>query len=301
MVAFEEILATEKPDFVGVVGDVNSTIACAVTTAKSYVLPQGRTPRLIHIESGLRSHDRLMPEEINRLVTDAISDHLFTTEHTGTENLLREGVPADRIHFAGNVMVDSLCAAVDGLPKSHFSEEVLGGESFGLVTLHRPSNVDEPEMLQRIIDALSSLAERVKLLMPVHPRTRARWKVSPLVELESLDQLKGRVGPGLFGLPPLGYHDFLRVPRDAKFVITDSGGVQEETTVLGVPCLTLRDNTERPITVEVGTNELLGRNPEVLAERVDAILAGQWKKGQIPPGWDGKAAERIVQTLAGLA
>ncbi|MDS4068153.1 MAG: UDP-N-acetylglucosamine 2-epimerase (non-hydrolyzing) [Candidatus Competibacter sp.] len=299
MMAFERILQQEKPDAVGVVGDVNSTCACALTTAKSYVLPGNRAPLLIHVEAGLRSGDRLMPEEINRLVTDALADVLFTTEESGTQNLLKEGIPPKRIHFVGNVMVDSLMQALErdqATPRR--LEPLAPSTGYGLVTLHRPSNVDDPTLLADIIAALQGIGQSIPLYMPIHPRTRAQWADAHMIDLGSVatDQLPEI--PGLYGLPPLGYHDFLALMRQAAFVITDSGGVQEESTVLGVPCLTLRENTERPITVSVGTNVLLGRNPQALQEQVNRIRRGEWKKGAIPPGWDGHAAERIIAVLA---
>ncbi len=301
MMAFEQILAREKPDAVGVVGDVNSTCACALATAKCYVLTGNRTPLLIHVEAGLRSGDRLMPEEINRLVTDALANVLFTTEESGTQNLLKEGIPPERIHFVGNVMVDSLLQALErDQATSRRFEPLAPSTGYGLVTLHRPSNVDDPALLVDIIAALQGIGQNIPLYMPIHPRTRAQWSDANMINLDSVATDRLPESPGLYGLPPLGYHDFLGLMRQAAFIITDSGGVQEESTVLGVPCITLRENTERPITVTVGTNVLLGRNPRALQEQVDRILRGEWKSGASPPGWDGHAAERIVSVLAKL-
>lgn len=299
MMAFEQILAREKPDAVGVVGDVNSTCACALATAKSYVLTGNRTPLLIHVEAGLRSGDRLMPEEINRLVTDVLSDVLFTTEESGTRNLLEEGIPPEHIHFVGNVMVDSLLQALErdqATPRR--IEPLAPSKGYGLVTLHRPSNVDDPGLLADIIAALQGIGQNIPLYMPMHPRTRAQWADAHLIDLGSVATDRMPETPGFYGLPPLGYHDFLALMRQAAFVITDSGGVQEESTVLGVPCLTLRDKSERPITGSVGTNVLLGRNPQALLEQVERIRSGERKKGAIPPGWDGHAAERIIAVRA---
>jgi UDP-N-acetylglucosamine 2-epimerase (non-hydrolysing) len=304
LVAFEALLRRERPAMVGVVGDVNSTSACALATAKSYVLDGGATPKLIHVEAGLRSGDRLMPEEVNRLITDALSDLLFTSEESGNLNLVREGVPKEKINFSGNVMVDSLFVAV-AKDRGRSLLETLGvnGENprqFALVTLHRPSNVDDPEMLRRVMGALKVIGSRIAVFFPVHPRTAARMKDIGMTG--GVDGLRaGLVEPGLHTLDPLGYDDFLALMRRATVVITDSGGIQEETTALGIPCLTLRENTERPATVTLGTNTLLGRDTDRLVVEVDAILAGQGKVGTVPPNWDGHAAERIIEVLARFA
>lgn len=303
LVAFEKLLAEERPAMVGVVGDVNSTCACALATQKAYVLPGGRTPKLVHVEAGLRSGDRLMPEEINRVVTDSLADLLFTTEESGTANLLREGVPADRIHFAGNVMVDSLFVARNRgggeplLARMGLLDAQANMRPFGLATLHRPSNVDDFEMLQRIVRALKEVSAILDVYFPVHPRTWAKLEQWGLAKSE--DFAPAAAGQkALHLLAPLGYDDFLALMGRAAFLLTDSGGIQEETTALGIPCLTLRDNTERPITVTMGTNRLLGRNPERIRPEVEKILAGQGKAGTCPPLWDGHAAERIVAVLA---
>jgi UDP-N-acetylglucosamine 2-epimerase (non-hydrolysing) len=295
LVAFEEILRLERPDAVGVVGDVNSTCACALATKKAYVLADGHTPLLIHVEAGLRSGDRLMPEEINRVITDAIADVHFTSEPSGTANLLAEGVPSDRVHFVGNVMVDSLldtlarCNPEQVLERLKLVGSVAPG-AYGLVTLHRPSNVDNPDTLSSLMAALGRIAKSVPVLFPVHPRTRAKLEGLGCHALSSEDG-------NLRLLPPLGYDDFVSLLRNAAFVVTDSGGIQEETTALGVPCLTLRENTERPATVDDGTNVLVGHDTERLVVEVEAILAGRGKRGLVPALWDGRAAERIVAVL----
>ncbi len=290
MVRLEELLVQERPDWVLVYGDVNSTVAAALVCAK-LLIP------VAHVEAGLRSFDRTMPEEVNRLLTDQIADLLFTPSEDGNENLLREGVAPERVHLVGNVMIDTLVRllpqaeaawqqAPDGL-----QAQVNGraGDRYALVTLHRPSNVDDPKELARIMGALQKIAESVPVVFPVHPRTRAR-----LSELEA-----GGRKSDLRLVEPVGYLDFLALQRHATLVITDSGGIQEETTFLGVPCLTVRENTERPVTVTVGTNTLVGRDMDCLLHEVDRILAGAGKRGQIPPLWDGKAGRRIAEALLG--
>ncbi len=305
LIEFERILESVRPHMAGVVGDVNSTAACALATAKSYVLPGGRTPLLIHVEAGLRSRDRLMPEEINRVVTDAIADVLFTSEESGTTNLLAEGVSSERLHFVGNVMVDSLrfMLARNGGDDVCREYGVIdpGGHirPFGMVTLHRPSNVDHPENLRRIVSALAVIGQSIPVLFPIHPRTRARMESLELFPSGGdYDDRDG--GDGIRWLPPVGYEKFLALMSRSTFVITDSGGIQEETTALGIPCLTLRENTERPVTVTQGTNILIGGDMDRLLEEVKKILAGEKKTGQVPPLWDGCSAERIVGTLAEL-
>lgn len=305
MVAFEGLLAKLRPAAVGVVGDVNSTLACGLATAKSYVREGGGTPTLIHVEAGLRSGDRLMPEEVNRIVTDSLAEILFTSEGSGKENLLREGVPEERIHFVGNVMIDSLLRARErGDGKAHLRDLGLLGQDggpvpYGLVTLHRPSNVDDPEFLSGVLGSLRRLAERVPVLFPMHPRTRARAEADHLLD-GSTAETDPSQRKGLRILSPLGYDRFIALLAEAAFVVTDSGGIQEETTVFRVPCLTLRENTERPVTVELGTNKLLGRDPGRIASEVTDILDGRGKGGTIPPLWDGRASERIVEVLARL-
>lgn len=284
MMQFEETLEELQPDIVLVVGDVNSTIACGLDAVK-------RGIPLVHVEAGLRSFDRGMPEEINRILTDQISDHLFTTEAAARENLLREGIDGARISFTGNVMIDSLLKHREKAADSKVLNDIgIGSKRFALITLHRPSNVDEPEMLSRLIQVLGRISRRIPLVFPIHPRTRGR--------LDSFG-LSGIVAgfPELNLVDPLGYLDFLKCMDNATFVLTDSGGIQEETTVLGVPCITARENTERPVTVTVGTNVIAGQDPERIWQEAERILDGQGKTGQVPELWDGHAAERIVDVL----
>jgi UDP-N-acetylglucosamine 2-epimerase (non-hydrolysing) len=254
---------------------------------------------LIHVEAGLRSGDRRMPEEINRVLTDRISDLLFTTESDAASNLEREGVDPEQVHFVGNVMIDTLlynrprasrpADLLAGLPGG---ERMLGEDGYGLLTLHRPSNVDEPEVLQRLLTVLRELSEALPLVFPVHPRTRARIEAAGLS-----DQLKG----GMLALPPVGYLDMVGLMDGARLVLTDSGGIQEETTALGVPCITLRENTERPVTVTAGTNTVVGTDPERIRAAFQEVLEGRGKAGRIPELWDGRAAERIAEAIAGWA
>ena len=293
MERFESVVLSEKPDLVLVVGDVNSTIACALTSVKLGV-------PVAHVEAGLRSFDRTMPEEVNRVLTDAISDYLFTTEASAKQNLLQEGVAEGKIHFVGNVMIDTLLKhkqkadASDILGKMELKEK-----GYGLVTLHRPSNVDCPDLLDGILTALYRIAEEIPLLFPCHPRTiekvtrfSQRWKARHSSQTKHSGRLKV--------IDPVGYIDFLKLMSEAKVVLTDSGGIQEETTILGVPCLTLRENTERPVTVSEGTNVIVGTNPERIVEETMKVLTGCAVKGKIPEYWDGKAAARIVQVLSEL-
>jgi UDP-N-acetylglucosamine 2-epimerase (non-hydrolysing) len=280
MSRFEPVLLKRRPDIVLVYGDVNSTVAAALVCAKLGV-------RLGHVEAGLRSFDRTMPEEINRLVTDQLADMLFTPSSDGDENLVREGVAREKIFLVGNVMIDTL---VRFLPKAEqlFPElkKKLSVDRYGLVTLHRPSNVDEGAIFLPMLEVLSELSRELPLVFPVHPRTRQRWAA----ELEG-------AGPGLQMIEPLGYLEFLALQQHASVVITDSGGIQEETTYLGTPCLTLRENTERPITITHGTNLLIGRDWEKLRRGFYAALDGSRERKAPPPLWDGKAAERIAATL----
>jgi UDP-N-acetylglucosamine 2-epimerase (non-hydrolysing) len=281
MLRFEPVLERLSPGAVLVVGDVNSTIACALVAAK-------REIPVIHVEAGLRSFDRTMPEEINRVLTDQISEILFTTERGARENLLREGIAPERIHFVGNVMIDSLLGHLDrAVPAAvtldgRFSD----GLPHGVVTLHRPSNVDHPGVLSSLMETLSRVSERLTLVFPVHPRTEARLKDAGF-----------RPPRGLVLLPPIGYLEMLGLMKDAKLVLTDSGGMQEETTALGVPCLTVRENTERPITVTEGTNTVVGVDPARIEREVDAILATGGKAGRRPELWDGRASDRIRDVL----
>lgn len=281
---FEPILLEVKPDVVVVVGDVNSTLACALVAVKLGI-------PVAHIEAGLRSFDRSMPEEINRVVTDCISDLLFVSEPSGMTNLSREGVADKRVHFVGNVMIDTLLGHRASADRSDIRAR-LGLEAadrYALVTLHRPSNVDNPETLGGLIRALETLSHDLTVVFPMHPRTRKNAVAAGLEsELHSL-----------VTTDPLGYLDFLHLMSHAAVVITDSGGIQEETTALGVPCLTLRDNTERPITVEQGTNTVVGRSRVRALACLDEILQSGGKRGRIPELWDGRAAERIAAHLAG--
>jgi UDP-N-acetylglucosamine 2-epimerase (non-hydrolysing) len=284
MVAFEKVLLECKPDVVVVVGDVNSTLACAVTAAKLWV-------PVAHVEAGLRSFDRRMPEEINRVVTDAVSDFLFTTSRDADENLRREGVSLDKMFFVGNVMIDTLnkhraCAEQLGTPTR------LGLEPgrYALLTLHRASNVDVPQVLSRIIDALITIQGNIPILFPAHPRT-----VKRIAEFGFTGRLAA--ARHLHIVEPLGYLEFLDLMIHAHFVLTDSGGIQEETTILSVPCLTLRENTERPVTTTEGTNVLVGTDPTRIVSETRRILAGESKEGGVPELWDGQAAARIVAVL----
>jgi len=284
MMAFEKVVQEEQPDLVIVVGDVNSTLAAALVAAKLHV-------PVAHVEAGLRSGDRAMPEEINRLATDAIADHLFVTERSGLEHLRREGIPEDRVHFVGNVMIDSLVHfRAKAAETSVLDDLAVEPKGYALVTMHRPRNVDDPERLAEVVRILGVVAERYPVVFPVHPRTRKNLADAGLDDrLAALD--------GVRLLDPVGYLEFLKLMEHAAAVVTDSGGIQEETTYLGVPCLTLRPNTERPVTVEVGTNVLLPLDAGRVAERIRDVAAGRFKQGTVPPLWDGKAAERIADTL----
>ncbi|MGA1840525.1 MAG: non-hydrolyzing UDP-N-acetylglucosamine 2-epimerase [bacterium] len=275
MSRFEPIVLKQKPDLLLVYGDVNSTVATALVCSKLHI-PVG------HVEAGLRSFDRAMPEEINRLLTDQVADLLFTPSADGNENLLREGVPAEKIHLVGNVMIDTL---VRLLPRADNS--ISHDSNYALVTLHRPSNVDEPHMLRKIISALDEISHKLHVIFPIHPRTRSRMKELKLTAANSSLKL----------IDPVGYLQFLALQKRAAVLITDSGGIQEETTYLGVPCLTIRENTERPVTITTGTNMLVGTDMERLKAEVDRILSGEAKKGTLPPLWDGKASERIAGVI----
>jgi len=268
-----------RPDAVMVAGDVNSTIAAALAASKLGI-------PVVHLEAGLRSFDRRMPEEINRLATDAISDLLLVSEPSGEANLRHEGVPESRIRYVGNVMIDTLARHLDEARSRDLGRSI----PHALVTLHRPSNVDAPATLTSICDFLGELVRRMKVIFPVHPRTQVR------LEESGLDGKLSRAGVVL--LPPLGYIENLRLMLEATVVLTDSGGIQEETSWLSIPCLTLRDNTERPATVSHGTNQLIGLDFETGLRCVDQILAGMWKKSRPIPGWDGKASFRVVEELA---
>ncbi|HLL73870.1 MAG TPA: UDP-N-acetylglucosamine 2-epimerase (non-hydrolyzing) [Pyrinomonadaceae bacterium] len=283
---FEPVVLEHKPDWVVVVGDVNSTLACALVCAKLLV-------PVAHVEAGLRSRDRTMPEEINRLLTDQIADLLLTPSADADENLRAEGIPPERIRLVGNVMIDSLLAQLPRADGSRVREELgVAGRDYAVVTLHRPSNVDDAVVLGRILAALAEIAERLPVVFPAHPRTRAR------IGEFGLTGLMERAG-GLRLTEPLGYLDFLRLYSGARLVLTDSGGLQEETTALGIPCLTLRGNTERPVTVTHGSNRVVGtdaaRIVSAAREALDSRRAGE--PARVPPLWDGRASERILDAL----
>jgi UDP-N-acetylglucosamine 2-epimerase (non-hydrolysing) len=284
MLAFEKLVAERQPRMVVVAGDVNSTLACSIVAAKANV-------PVAHLEAGLRSGDWTMPEEINRIVTDRLTSLHLTPSPDGDENLLKEGANPKSIVRVGNCMIDSVTSHIEkaraGGALARFGVTAHG---YVLATLHRPSNVDDAERLARLVDVLSQIGGRLPVVFPVHPRTRARLEAAHVSE----SSLKER---GLLLSQPLGYLDFLQLQDAAKVVITDSGGVQEETTALGVPCLTVRDNTERPITISEGTNKLVGSNPDVLPGEVDEILAGRSKRGRIPALWDGQAGARAAEAI----
>jgi len=276
----ERVLIEHAPDALVVVGDVNSTLAATLAAAKLCV-------PVAHVEAGLRSFDRSMPEEVNRLATDVLSRWLFTSEPSGGENLAREGIDAAHVHFVGNIMIDTLRANLERARERDTLERLgLPPQGYALLTLHRPANVDDAGRLQSLFGTLEQIHREVPIVFPVHPRTRA-----------SIERLLGGQAPALRLTEPLGYLDFLRLLADARMVLTDSGGVQEETTVLGVPCLTLRPNTERPVTVTHGTNVIVGQDPERIRAEAEAVLQGRGKKGRIPDLWDGGTAARIVDVL----
>jgi UDP-N-acetylglucosamine 2-epimerase (non-hydrolysing) len=289
MVKVEPVLLDIKPDLVIVVGDVNSTLACALTAKKLDL-------RVAHVEAGLRSFDMTMPEETNRLCTDAIADDLFTTDRIAGDNLRREGVADERIHFVGNVMIDSLMShlALAERLSFHATMGVVPG-AYATLTLHRPANVERPEKLAEILDAISESVPGLPVIFPIHPRTRAR--VEQFGFSHRFVDAAGK--PGIFLTDPLGYIEFLSLNRHARLVLTDSGGLQEETTILGVPCVTLRDNTERPITVTEGTNRLGGTRREGIVKAIAEAMAMKPGEGRRPEKWDGRAAERIVEIIAG--
>ena len=280
----EPLLIEQRPSIVLVVGDVNSTIAASLAAAKLGI-------PVAHVEAGLRSFDRSMPEEINRILTDALADYLFVTEEVAIDNLLKEGRPRDAIHFVGNVMIDSLRMFLPLAQNSNVGEELklkTGNtwQRFALLTLHRPSNVDSPEQLAQILRAVERVAKEVPVIFPVHPRTKDKLAAEGI-----------SLNTNLHILPPMGYLDFLCLMSQATLVLTDSGGIQEETTALGVPCLTVRENTERPVTIAQGTNQLVGTDAVKIVSAAHEILAGKGKSGRIPHLWDGHAAERIVEIL----
>lgn len=283
MTLFEPVVEAERPDWVVVVGDVNSTIACALVAAKMGV-------KIAHVEAGLRSDDRTMPEEINRILTDSISDLLLTPSPDANQTLLREGVDESKICFVGNVMIDSLLGHLKVAERSNIRETLgLSAGEYAVTTLHRPSNVDDRETFGGIVGALAEVSKRLPIIFPVHPRTRQKLTEFGFDEMITGSQVQL--------IEPLGYLDFLRLYSGAKLVLTDSGGLQEETTVLGIPCLTLRENTERPITIEMGSNVLVGVDPAKILAEAYTSLDGQKRDLQIPPLWDGKTAARICDAL----
>jgi UDP-N-acetylglucosamine 2-epimerase (non-hydrolysing) len=280
----EPVLMDRQPDLLLVVGDVNSTVAAALAAAKLGI-------PVAHVEAGLRSFDRSMPEEINRILTDAMSDYLFVTEEDAVKNLLREGKPTAQIHFVGNVMIDALRQFLAFAGASSIGEILGLGRSdeaspFALMTLHRPSNVDSPATLQALLQSVEEIADSIPVVFPVHPRTQLR-----------IEALRSKVHSQVRLISPVGYLDFLWLMSRARFVMTDSGGIQEETTALGVPCLTLRENTERPITVEQGTNQIVGTEPERIISAAHRILSSERRRGRTPLFWDGHASQRIVDVL----
>jgi UDP-N-acetylglucosamine 2-epimerase (non-hydrolysing) len=284
MKAFEPVVLKHKPDAVLVVGDVNSTIACGLVAVKLGV-------KLIHVEAGLRSFDRSMPEEINRILTDSISDILFCTEQSGVDNLINDGISKEKVFLVGNVMIDTLLKNKTKAEGSNILNQLnLNSDDFSVLTLHRPSNVDDPIVFGRILEALEVIQNDMPIIFPIHPRTRQN--------LASF-HLSKRLGElhGLQLIEPLGYLDFLKLMTSARLVLTDSGGIQEETTILKVPCLTLRENTERPITTEIGSNQIVGTDPNRITEAYRQTIENNRREPQIPPLWDGHAAERIVKIL----
>jgi UDP-N-acetylglucosamine 2-epimerase (non-hydrolysing) len=285
MLKFEEVLKEEKPDLVLVVGDVNSTLACSIVAVKMGI-------PTAHVEAGLRSGDRTMPEEINRIVTDSIVDYLFVTEQSGMIHLAKEGVADEKIFFVGHVMIDSLIYFREKASHSKILEELgITPKQYILMTMHRPHNVDNEKGLRDILEIIKNAASHRDVVFAIHPRTESRYKSYGLYEeLSNIEQLHL--------LPPQGYFEFLKLMDNAELIITDSGGIQEETTYLQVPCMTFRDSTERPVTVDLGTNFLMkDLNPKTVRVQMESILSGNSKKGTIPPLWDGKASERIANIL----
>lgn len=288
---FEPVVDEKKPSCILVVGDVNSTLACTLVGVKKGI-------PVVHVEAGLRSYDRSMPEEINRVLTDQVADRLYTTERSAAANLQNEGISPERICFVGNVMIDSLLSnrsvarpPADTLRNEGFDPAAIAGpEGYGIVTMHRPSNVDHPEVLESLLRVLKDISQTLPLVFALHPRTRGNIERFGLGDLIK--------SPSMIMLPPQGYLEMLGLMADARIVLTDSGGLQEETTALGVPCLTMRENTERPITVDQGTNTMVGRDIAAIRHHAAEILAGRGKSGRIPEFWDGRTAERIASDLA---
>ena len=284
---FEPVLLEHRPDYVLVVGDVNSTIACGLVAVKLGI-------KLIHVEAGLRSFDRTMPEEINRILTDSISDILFVSEPSGEKNLLHEGIDPGKIHFVGNVMIDTLLTNREKAMRSSILTDMgLVPKGYVTVTLHRPANVDDPAVLKEIIEAFDHIQKQIPIMFPIHPRTRKN--LANMGILGRIEQM-----PGLHLMEPVGYIDFLRLMSDSRIVITDSGGIQEETTILGVPCMTMRDNTERPVTLEQGTSRLVKRTTPSIIEAFEQCMHENGTDTRIPDLWDGQASERIAGILGNM-
>ena len=283
MIEFEKTLMKYKPDLVVVVGDVNSTLACALVCAKQLV-------PVAHVEAGLRSFDRRMPEEINRIITDSVSDFLFTPSIDANENLISEGVDINKIHFVGNIMIDSLHRAIALSKESTILDSLrLEESSFGVMTLHRPSNVDDIHSLENLLETVCQASELSQIVFPIHPRTKKSLSSEIMDRISSFSNL--------VLCDPLGYLDFTNLLSNANFVMTDSGGIQEESTALGIPCLTLRENTERPITVSLGTNTVVGNDPDIILANIEEIIENGGKRGQIPEYWDGNTASRIAEII----
>lgn len=291
MVAFEKVILKVMPNMVVVVGDVNSTLACAIVASKLNI-------KIAHIEAGLRSFDRTMPEEINRIVTDSLSDYLFVSEESGLMNLKREGANSKKVYFVGNIMIDTLLSKMNIIAKSKILNSLsmrdktnkLKLKTYAVLTLHRPTNVDFGESLTKIYDILKTISQKIKIIYPIHPRAKKMIKKHNFLK-------KFELLSNLIMVKPLGYIDFIKLTNDSKFVLTDSGGIQEETTFMKVPCLTMRDSTERPVTIKKGTNYLVGRKKSRVIRHVDDILNNSYKRSQIPKLWDGKTAKRIVRII----
>lgn len=283
MLKLEKVFLKEKPHLVVVFGDVNSTMAAAIVAAKMCI-------KVAHVESGLRSFDRTMPEELNRIVTDHLSDFLFVTEKSGMENLSHEGISPEKVFFTGNIMIDSLINNLEIARRSDLLEKLsLSPENYVALTLHRPSNVDNKDVLQKLLAIIKEVADRLPVVFPCHPRTQAN-----LAEFG----LSGTINTkGLKIIEPLGYLDFMKLLSESKFVLTDSGGIQEETTYLRIPCITIRETTERPITAEIGSNIVTGTDSDKILETVESIISGKFKEGKIPDLWDGNTADRIVSII----
>jgi len=286
MERFEEILLKDKPDLVIVFGDVNSTIACALAAVKLHI-------HVVHVEAGLRSFDRSMPEEINRILTDQIAGTLFITSPEAETNLNNEGISSDKIHFVGNTMIDSLVAFQDHFNRSNIIDVIGLKQSYALMTFHRPSNVDHNDHLQQLVRSLEEVSKNLDCVFPIHPRTRNKLK-----DFGLLNRLESN--PSFHLLDPIGYIDFMRLQKDATIILTDSGGVQEESTFFGVPCLTVRENTERPVTIEFGTNTLIGTHYTNIPEAIKKALRHSGEKSLCPDRWDGNASDRITTIIGSL-